>query len=367
MKRFTQIICIVPRLPPAIDGVGDYALNLARQLRKDFGIETHFLVGDPNWSGATNIESFPISKVTARSASNLLSLLSSDISTVLLHYVGYGYAKRGCPVWLVESLERWKSSIVDARLVTMFHEISASGPIWTSAFWLSSLQRNLAARLVQLSDRALTSKELYAKILYQLSQGKHNHIAALPVFSNIGEPEQVPPLAKRHRRLVIFGGRSNRLRAYQESLEKLELVCRQLEIEEILDVGPSIGLSLPSVNGVRVIEMGQQSAAQISKIMLNSIAGFLDYNPDFLAKSTIFSAYCAHGLLPVSAHRSTSPIDRIEPGKHYWLPDKQTAEYKSGTELQAIADSAYTWYQTHTLPIQTKIFATCLKQQIEGG
>ena len=49
----------------------------------------------------------------------------------------------------------------------MFHEISASGLLWTSdldilyahlittrcLFWLSSLQRQLATRLTQLSDR----------------------------------------------------------------------------------------------------------------------------------------------------------------------------------------------------------------------
>lgn len=364
MKIFMTIIQIVPRLPPAIDGVGDYALNLARQLRKNYGINTNFVVGDYNWNGGTNIDGFPVSKMTAHSASELLSLLSEDISTVLLHYVGYGYAKRGCPIWLVEGLERWKSSIANARLVTMFHEISASGSIWTSAFWLSKLQTNLAARLVQLSDRTITSKELYAKILHQLRQGKQTRIPTLAVFSNVGEPERVPLLAQRHRQLVIFGGYSNRLRVYRQSLAKLELVCHQLEIEEILDIGPSIGLSFKSVNRVPIVEMGQQPAAQISHILLNSIAGFLDYNPDFLGKSTIFSAYCAHGLLPISAQSSTLPIDGIEPGKHYLLLER-IAEYKSGSELQAIADNAYIWYQTHNLSVQAQIFAESLTSTIE--
>ncbi len=46
MSNLATVIAIVPRLPPAIDGVGDYALNLARQLRKDFNIHTHFIVGN---------------------------------------------------------------------------------------------------------------------------------------------------------------------------------------------------------------------------------------------------------------------------------------------------------------------------------
>jgi hypothetical protein len=40
-----KIYQIVPRLHPRIDGVGDYALSLARQLRHDYGIDTHFIIG----------------------------------------------------------------------------------------------------------------------------------------------------------------------------------------------------------------------------------------------------------------------------------------------------------------------------------
>ena len=39
MSNLHTITAIVPRLPPAIDGVGDYTLNLARQLRKDFNMD----------------------------------------------------------------------------------------------------------------------------------------------------------------------------------------------------------------------------------------------------------------------------------------------------------------------------------------
>ena len=66
MNHLTNVYSIVPRVPPAIDGVGDYALNLARQLRKDFNIQTHFIIGNPIWSGASKIEGFPISHICDR-------------------------------------------------------------------------------------------------------------------------------------------------------------------------------------------------------------------------------------------------------------------------------------------------------------
>ena len=359
------VTCIVNRLPPAIDGMGDYAFNLALGLRKHFDIQTHFVVGDPTWAGSTKIEGFPVAQVSVRSANALLSLLPSTCqqsTLVLLHYVNYGYAKRGCPVWLVDGLQRWRTSSVNRSVVTMFHELYACGPPWSSSFWLSPLQRNLAARVAQISDRCFTTTQNYAKLLYELSLGKQTQIPTLPVFSNIGEPERVTPLAERDRRIVVFGTPRNRLRVYQESLAQLELTCQLLGIQEIWDIGPSTSLALSTVNGVPVVELGEQSASEISGLLLNSLAGFFDYDYscNYLAKSGIFAAYCAHGLLPVSAQRRVLPLDGIEVGKHYWMPDCQTTTSKELVELQAIADHAHAWYQTHNLAVQAKTFAALL-------
>ncbi|NEO43484.1 MAG: glycosyltransferase family 1 protein [Moorea sp. SIO4A3] len=352
------IIQIVPQLPPAINGLGDYAFNLAQQLRKDFGIETHFIVCDPTWTGATQIEGFPVSQVNVHSADTLVSLLPRDpTATVLLHYVGYGYAKRGCPVWLVDGLQRWRNASINRTLVTMFHELYAFGLPWASSFWLSPLQINLAARLARMSERCLTSLQGYAKILYKFSRGKHTDIPTLPVFSNIGEPAQIPPLAERHRRLVVFGGRGNRRRVYQQSLAKLDRTSQLLGIEEIWDIGLPTGLTLSTVNGVPVVEMGKCSDREISSILLNSLAGFFNYDTNRLAKSGVFAAYCAHGVLSVSSRSSTLICDGIKPRKHYWIPDYQTTSLKNLGELQGIADNAYNWYQTHNLSVQAEVFS----------
>ena len=362
-KSSLKVLQVVPQLPPSISGVEDYALNLARQLWKDYEIETCFIVGDPHWQRVTEIENFSV-QLVERSAEALFLLLSnnsnqfSDPIPVLLHYVSYGYANRGCPVWLVEGLERWKANTVNSRLVTMFHEVYASGAPWTSAFWLSGQQKNLAARLAQSSDRCLTSKQLYAEILSELSQGKQTEILIIPVFSSIGEPAQVPPLAERLQRLVVFGGRGRRLRVYRESWKELSHACQRLGIEKILDIGPSTGLTLSSVNTVPVVEMGQMSAPEISGIMSNSLAGFFNYHPEYLAKSSIFAAYCAHGLLPVSPRSHALPVDGIKAGKHYWIADDRTTGLKDLVEVQAIADNAYTWYQTHNLSVQANNFAS---------
>ncbi len=356
MDCLSTVISIVPRLPPAIDGVGDYALNLARQLRKDFNIQTHFIVGNPTWQGASEIEGFKVSQISDSSANNLVELLSGDrASPVLLHYVGYGYAKRGCPVWLINALEQWKSQNSEAHLITMFHEIYASSNRpWTSSFWLSPLQKNLATRLVGVSDRCITSKQLYAEIITQISNGKHSQVPFLPVFSNVGEPKQVSPLSERQKQLVIFGGVANRIRVYQESKADLDQVCKTLDIQEILDLGTPTGQTPQSIGNVPILELGQLPSEKISEIMSNAIAGFLNYNPDFLAKSTIFAAYCAHGLLPISAKSSNSDTDGIKAGEIYWHPSKN--ELKHVKMLEAIANNANSWYSYHSLLSQSENF-----------
>lgn len=360
-----SVISIVPRLPPTTDGVGDYAFHLARQLRQDHNIQTHFIVCDRTYSTDKNIDNFPISQLADPTAEALLSTLyQQQIDTVLLHYVGYGYTKRGCPSWLVEGLEQWRTRSDLRQLITMFHEVYASSnKPWTSSFWLSSWQKNLAAHLARLSDRLLTSNQLYADVLSDLSRGKHPDILVIPVFSNIGEPQHILPLSKRQPWLVVFGGSNNRKRAYLESSSKISSVCKILGIKKIIDIGIPTGLPLSDLDGVRIKEKGKLAVSQIQEIFLNCRGGFLDYNPDFLAKSTIFAAYCSHGLLSICAKGSDLEIDGIESERHYLAAEKLIQNRVKIEEFQAIADTSYAWYQNHCLSFQAQIFANELNHK----
>ncbi|WP_353932496.1 glycosyltransferase family 1 protein [Okeanomitos corallinicola TIOX110] len=355
------ITAIVPRLPPAVDGVGDYGLNLAQQMRQDFSVNTKFIIGDDNWTGENSLKGFTVKQVTNKSASTLSELLPKNqesAQVVLLHYVGYGYARRGCPVWLVKALETWRKTGNNRRLVTMFHEVYAFGAIWTSQFWTSPLQRNLAARLVKLSDRCLTSKQGYAEKISRFSQGKHLDIPTLPVFSNVGEPEYLTPLSQRPRRLVIFGGGGPRSRVYQQSQLALQRTCQELEIEEILDIGPGLNFAISPVNNIPVTCLGIKSVSEISDILSNSLVGFFNYPLEYLTKSTIFAAYCAHGVLPVGTWYAGADLDGLVAGKHYWLGDKQEKKMNLA-DGQLVADHAYTWYKKHNLSAQARIFTSC--------
>jgi hypothetical protein len=361
-----MIIQIVPQMPPVANGVSDYATILARKLRQDFGISTCFIVGDPNWVGATEIDNFQVYKVEERSAKALVSVLEEIAPAspkILLQYVGYGYAPRGCPVWLVDGLRQWQRSRNKGILVTMFHELYATGyPIWSSAFWTEPIQKYLVARLVSMSDHAITNKPEYAKILHKFVREKTEQIPILPVFSNVGEPEKIKPLSERKPRLVVFGGAGNRLKVYQQSTTHLKLICQELDIQEIIDIGPQINLPISEINHIPIVALGQQSAEKVSEILQDSLVGFFYYPLDFLTRSGTFAAYCAHGVIAVCTtyYAWGKEQDELEANKHYFLADNQS-EQLSISLGEAIAQNAYNWYQTHNLAMQAQIYSEILK------
>ncbi len=362
-----RILSIIPRVPPVTDGIGDYGLALASALRRSSGIETEFVVGDPTWDGPAEVEGFAVHRVTSRTERELLALLQraneGDQSTVLLHYEGYGYANRGCPLWLVDAIEQWKTATARRRLVTIFHELYATGPPWTSSFWLSPLQRRLARRLVRLSDQCLTSLGLYAGVVQKLSNGMKAETLSLPVFSSIGEPASVPPLCERSRKMIVFGTRGRRIEVYRRSAADLNRICRELGITQIIDIGRPVDFDIASVIEVPVLTCGELPGAEVSRLMLDTIAGVIDYQATFLGKSTIFAAYCAHRVIPIVASSDTPiPTDGLEAGRHYWLMNGET-EHLDLDLGQVVADNALAWYQTHNLSIHAKKLAACLRRQ----
>lgn len=351
------VTMIVPRLPPTVDGLGDYGLILAQRLRRDYGIQTQFIVGDPNWSGTNSLDGFIVKIVKNRSALSLLELLpkKQNEANILLHYVGYGYAKRGCPLWLVKSLEQWREQVPEGKLLTMFHEVYAFGPIWTSQFWTSYWQRKLAARLIDISSKLMTNKHGYRNIIQRFGKTKNRHVDCLPVFSNMGEPQNLQSFQERKKQLIVFGSGSWRRKVYQESLQLLEKICQELDIEEVIDIGAPLGFSVDLNSKVKFSKLGIRGASEISQLMSKAKVGILNYPISHLAKSGIFAAYCSHGLLPVVVTDGGSGEDGLCPAENYWPIFLEQKSIDNST-AQLIAQKAYNWYHQHGLAEHAKIY-----------
>ena len=341
-----RVFQIVPRLPPAIDGLGDYAFHLAVELRESLKCATTFIVGDPDWRGAETGE-FEIRKIRARAADAILESMGSDSSSepqcAVLHYVNYAYAKRGCPLWLVEACERWSKRSPSRRLITVFHELYADGPPWKSEFWLSSVQVHLAKKLHRLSSVSVTSLNGYAQ---KLAGWARKRIVIMPVFSNVGEPAGVRPLEERGRYGVVFGGRESRRRVYERHFSDLARTCENLQLDAICDVGPPLNLKQDRVGRARLLQLGELRADEVSTRLSNAVAGIFDYSQGRWAKSGIFAAYCAHGVIPICMSHANSESDGIT--KDMYCLATETGTSRVAREASSIAARAQGWYRTHT-------------------
>lgn len=346
--KLTQV---VPRLPPPPEGIGSYALSLAGALASHCAVESCFVVPVAMAQAADLGE---LAAAIEPRAAELEAALSACDAPVLLHYANYGYQRRGCPRWLAEGLTRWLDAGRDHRLVTFFHEVYASGPPWRSSFWLRPAQRRIAASLARASAATATSLELYAEMLRPWAERTP---AVLPVFSTIGEPGEVPAWEERPARLVVFGGRGAREMAFGPLAPELELACRRLGIEEVCDVGPPLAVTPSRIGPAEIVRRGVLPAPEVSSLLLAARAGYLAYPAYFLAKSTIFAAYAAHGVLTVRGwprrerpHAGLSGGE-VAQGTHFWEPAGGSL-----AGLGSIAATARAWYAPHRLEVQAEAF-----------
>jgi hypothetical protein len=354
------ILSIVPRLPPAIDGVGDYAWLLSQNLAARHQLSTQFITCDPIESA---IEDPSQIQLPQRSADALLTILDKfdNIDTLLLQYVGYGYAKRGCPLWLLAALTKWRKARSSRRLVIMFHEVYASSNLpWSSQFWTSPIQKQIAQDLINLSDRVITNSQIFANTISKLSSKHDDKISILPIFSNVGECSAPIPLKERNPWLVTFGNSGFRRSIYTNSVEQVTSICQQLGIEEIYDIGHNSAEIVRQIPGVKVNPMGILPATEISQIFGMAQVGFINYPIPYIAKSGIFAAYASHQICSVfDLHNLGDNQDGIRLNEHYW----SIGEVGASIDLdlaQSIANNAYQWYNRHNLDRSTECIATLL-------
>ncbi|NEP56477.1 MAG: hypothetical protein F6K31_05560 [Symploca sp. SIO2G7] len=349
-----NLVQITPKLPPEMDGIGDYAFKLAEGLSEHHKILTHFLACAEDFKPAPNIKNFSIIKLPNHKPQAILSVLPKNTDLVLLHYSEYMYEpKYGTPFWLVEALAAAKQQ-QKFKLLVMFHELPYF--FLHKRLYLLPFQYFVASRLAKIADIVVTNNSGSQAALETFLNCS---VKSIPVFSNIGEPNHLPSLVKRKRRLVVFGTPLRRGRIYQKRARaKLINICRLLKIEEIIDIGSPVSLKIPEIKGVPVVCMGRQSAQDVSSLLLNSLAGIAYSNDNSrLSKSGVFATYCAHGVVPVITHDKSSPADGLEVGKNFLFAGNQSQSIELES-LQIIADNAYEWYQNHTQAKNVEAFAS---------
>lgn len=312
---------IVPSIPPAFNGLGDYCYQLWK----------HWPTPRPEWHVATAEipegarEAWPGAKIhgfdpNAESLKRVL--LESGAGKVILHYVGYGYDPRGVTRWLPGALDEWKQAS-NGKLVVMFHELYATGPPWKSEFWLCLTQRKIARQLAHLADRWITSCPRYMRVLVDILGAKVELGEMIPVGSNI-EPVAEPdwnrpwPLDQGQKLVVaVFGMPITRWRAVKKHKDALKVLADQNALGEVRLIGRSdtdiqrrnqveewIKSAAPSVPVTQHLDLPKE---EVSKTLQDCHLGLIENPYSILYKSGSYAAYAVHGLLPLIPGEEETP------------------------------------------------------------
>lgn len=274
------------------------------------------------------------------SVSNVTSWMIQSGDSVVLQMSGYGFSKRGTALWLLREMERQRHEIKSFGV--FFHELYAFGPPWKSAFWASPLQRYVVRRLAEISDFWMTNRNGSAQWLRQYAG--HKPHAVLPVFSTVGEPQSLS--AARKRRLVVFGSAGLRTVTYRAVGKELFQWAKRQSVE-IHDIGSTV-MDVQVKDTIKangVTQHGRLEAHDISDLMRGSLFGLVAYPVNYVAKSSVFATYCAHGLCPVLLSKGFAPSDGLVAGQHY-LPGVPTV-IVDADKVQWIGEHAWKWYQPH--------------------
>ena len=351
-----NIIQIVPTYPPNIGGVGYYAKLLAQKFIKK-GIKSKFFVSDlSDCKKTSKIELF--GKKTLK-LSNLLKNYNSK--EIILHFSGYGYAARGLCFDLIKSIKDWKQRDKKNRLITIFHEIYARGPVFKMSFWTYFPQKYLAKNLFKLSDAVVTSNKENQFILNSFIKNKK--IKLFSTFSNIGEIKYYKSLNKRKEIAIIFGGSFQKKILYKNiflNQDRYYNLLSELSIKQILDVGPKVK-NLKKVMNIPIKAIGIKSKKFMSNLFSKAKVGLIFYPISQMPKSGIVAAYASHGVLIINfCEKKIYKNNEFIRGSHFIADNliEQNLNY------QKIADKSYKFYKKNNINKITNFISNFLKDNI---
>jgi hypothetical protein len=344
------VLQIVPHAPGAFDGVGDYALNLARALSASHGIDTTFLAAEK--PRMTSSDDYPV--IFGLNPARC-SELARGHEHAILHYVNYGYQARGIPFALVPMVRELRHNC-RGRFLTIFHELYASAPPWKSAFWLQPLQKRIAKTIAQLSSACLVSSESMRGQLESLASGAETFV--YPVPSNFGEPDLSSDQFGRRdpHRWVICGGTALIERSLKSFREIIDRIPEEISPRRLCVLGGSDSSAVRALlrlPGIQADYRPRLTPADASEILSTSSFVWLDYfhQPgvpgDVLLKSGAFAAACAHGAVPVLPHPSSAISLAADPLPGPFFIEPSTSELPAAEDRAKIAARFYDWYQRH--------------------
>jgi len=342
-----RLLQILPRVPPSVCGVADYAWNLAMTLASEQGVHSTFLCAGTHGVAPSNPTAFEVHHLPTRTASGLSEWLATQrnaFDAILLHVSIYGFQKRGLPFWLAHGLGRKSDT---APLLAMFHELYSGGPPTTTAFWTQPFQKAVIRRLSRRAQGLLTNRAPYADLLVPLAGCARDEIKVMPVFSNLGEPSNVPPVSHRPAALAMYASNVHDGRSLPQAVEAAVTICRRFNLDTMHLLG-RCNVKIPEPADIQFQQHGYLPSEEVSKILLQSQIAYCPYNPDYLGKSGLLASFAAHGLAVVTTGRQPCLPDGLRHDHEVWNEATLSDACLPPERRNSVGAGLHAWYHSHS-------------------
>lgn len=358
-----NILHLLPRVPPAVCGIGDYAWGIARGLRDEHDIHSQFLSAGTSWTAPQGEVEFPVFRLSALTAEALVDFVrarSGAWDAIILHLSPYGFQQRGVPLWLARGWRCLSQLSSRPRLLTMFHELYASGPLNSSAFWLQPWQKGVLRTVARASDALRTNRQAYADWLRKITGLKSRTVEVMPVFSNLGEPERLPPWSQRVPEMAMFAWGIHSGESLEVVVRKAADNCRRFGMKRLHLLGGG-KISPPAEDGVEIVRHGFLAASAVSELLTSCQMAYTAYSPEHFGKSTLVAAFAAHGLATITQGREAELPEGLR-NQIEVLHESFPQEGMTSERLSNIGHHLRVWYEGHSLKENVRSYAA----QISG-
>jgi hypothetical protein len=360
-----NLLHILPRVPPAVCGVADYAWNLAEQLELHEGIQSTFLSAGTSWTYPGPEPHFPVHHLPRMSAHTFDSWLchhGSSVDALMLHLSPYGFQKRAMPFGLANAWSSQAARVQAPPRLTYFHELFASGPPTTSAFWLQPLQKFILRRIARASSLRMTNRAAYARWLDQQSLADSVPTQIISVFSNLGELADPSPLSSRTAEMVLFASANHSGEPLKALLDRVLAWAKYLGMNRLHVIGDG-NFSDPQMDDVQLVRHGYLAPKQVSNLLSKCRIGYTAYSPDHLGKSGLFASFASHGLAVITQGPTSQLPDGLAHGQNVLCDPlmEDAAEPPQLDALQTLASALHLWYGSHNQRQTATRIATALR------
>lgn len=359
---------VVPALPPQSGAAGSYALDLACQLRDRCGINSQFILCDPDWDGPVRIDGFAVRRLRVPNEACLWGLLAplKENSPVLLHYDGCAYQKGGVPTWLYQGIKSWLADGPQGRqkqFFTVFHELwRASAKPWQGWFYARSPQKRLVEKLHGLSRISITNTQHRQTQLDTIVPGK---TLLLPFPSRLPIIDRNVPGARPDKPLLVTmmtqaGARTEAINAHANLLRTLDKSGRLAGVSVVGGHDQFVGANAlnetlaelrKNVSPARVQVLEHKKSEDVSRLLSQTDLFLSSHFGEAASDSgTLMPALAAGCVAVLRDGRHSAPLQE---SKHFVASDDSPSSVErfermaAGGELERIATAGRMWYQRY--------------------